>query len=61
MKGEYILVLWPYVQELMSYNWFRKECYLLQGFPEQEHHDSSYFVPKERIAALPAEVIDRLL
>jgi hypothetical protein len=46
---EYVLVLWPWVQELMEYLWFRKECYLLVAFDDQEHIDSAYFVPKRRI------------
>ncbi len=43
------LILWPEVQELMEYDWFRKECYLLQAFEDQEHVDSAYFVPAARL------------
>ena len=49
MKGEYVLIVWPWVQELMGYPWFREECYLMHGFEWQEHVHSSYFVPKKRI------------
>ena len=55
MKGEYVLIVWPWVQELMEYPWFRKECYLMQGFDDQEHFDSAYFVPKKRIDELSEE------
>jgi hypothetical protein len=61
IQGEYVLVIWPWVQELMSYDWFRKECYLMQGWESQDHCDSSYFVPKKRIMELSGEEIDRLL
>jgi len=60
MREEYILIIWPWVQELMGYPWFRKEYYLMQGFPDQEHFDSSYFVPKKRIEELGVETIERL-
>jgi len=45
----YILVLWPESQTLMEYDWFREECYLLQALSEQEHLDSAYFVPVQRL------------
>jgi len=45
----YVLVLWPEVQELMEYEWFRPECYLHQAFDDQEYHDSAYFVPLDRM------------
>ena len=48
----YLLVKWPYVQDLMDYAWFQKECYLHQPFPEQEYFPSAYFVPLARILAL---------
>src|SRR5579872_4440541 len=41
----YLLVRWPWVQELMEYEWFRQECYLHQAFDDQDHLDSAYFVP----------------
>jgi len=41
----YILVQWPFVQDLMEYNWFRAERLLYQSFEEQEYLDSAYFVP----------------
>lgn len=44
----YVLVLWPETQQLMEMDWFGSECYLCQAFGEQEHHDSAYFIPKER-------------
>jgi hypothetical protein len=45
----YILVLWPWVQELMEYTWFRKECILYNAFDHQEYYDSAYFVPIQRM------------
>ena len=45
---EYILVLWPESQMFMEMDWFRSEAYLCQAFEDQEHHDSAYFIPKER-------------
>jgi hypothetical protein len=45
----YILIKWPFVQDLMTYEWFRPECLLYQAFEEQEHLDSAYFVPLKRI------------
>jgi len=57
LKGDFVLVLWPEVQELMRFPWFRKECYLMQGFPDQVHYDSSYFVPKKRIEEIDWEEV----
>ena len=48
----YVLVHWPWVQDLMEYPWFRQECILYQAFDDQEHLDSAYFVPIERIIEL---------
>ena len=45
----YVLVLWPEVQELMEYDWFRKECILYNAFDDQEYLSSAYFVPYTRI------------
>ena len=45
----YVLVKWPFVQDLMGYEWFRKECYLHNAFHDQEYLDSAYFVPITRI------------
>ncbi|WP_374950245.1 hypothetical protein [Mucilaginibacter sp.] len=45
----YLLVQWPWVQELMEYNWFRKECLLHHAFDDQEYLDSAYFVPVKRM------------
>jgi hypothetical protein len=45
----YVLVCWPWVQELMEYPWFRPECCLYQAFDDQEHLDSAYFVPLGRL------------
>lgn len=50
--NEYVLVLWPEVQELMEYSWFDAECHLLNPLEDQEHYNSAYFVPKERIQEL---------
>jgi len=54
---EYLLVLWPWVQELMDYPWFRKECYLMQGHSDQVNFDSSYFVPCRRLHELDADSV----
>jgi hypothetical protein len=48
-ESVYILILWPMVQDLMEYTWFRKECILYNAFEEQEYHDSAYFVPIQRM------------
>lgn len=45
----YVLIHWPWVQELMDYNWFRRDCCLHQAFEDQEYHSSAYFVPLSRI------------
>lgn len=45
----YILVQWPFVQELMEYSWFRMECLLHQAFDDQPYLDSAYFVPVKRM------------
>lgn len=45
----YILVKWPFVQDLMEYSWFKSECLLYNAFEEQEDIDSAYFVPLKRI------------
>ncbi|SFS62124.1 hypothetical protein SAMN04487890_102463 [Mucilaginibacter polytrichastri] len=47
--GTYILVEWPFVQDLMEYDWFRQECYLHQAFGDQPYLDSAYFVPLIRL------------
>jgi hypothetical protein len=52
-ENVYVLVQWPWVQELMEYGWFRKECYLHQAFDGQPYPPSAYFVPIGRIHALP--------
>jgi len=41
----YVLIRWPYVQDLMEYHWFNPECYLYKSFGLQR----SYFVPIGRI------------
>lgn len=48
----YLLVKWPYVQDLMDYEWFRAECYLHQAFDDQPYLPLAYFVPIARILAL---------
>ena len=48
----YTLVQWPWVQELMEYDWFRQDCYLHQAFDDQIYHDSAYFVPVLRIVEI---------
>jgi hypothetical protein len=45
----YVLVLWPEVQELMDYKWFRAECILYQAFDDQKYLSSAYFIPLRRI------------
>jgi len=44
----YVLVKWPFVQNLMDADWFRAECILYQAFDDQEYFDSAYFVPLHR-------------
>jgi hypothetical protein len=47
---KYILILWPEVQEYMEEEWFNKEAVLYQAIrDEQEHLDSAYFIPENRI------------
>jgi len=45
----YILVTFPDVQEFMEEDWFNEEAYLCQAFEDQEHYDSAYFIPENRI------------
>ncbi|MFC0515163.1 hypothetical protein ACFFGT_13170 [Mucilaginibacter angelicae] len=45
----YVLIRWPFVQDLMEADWFRSECVLYQAFDDQEHLDSAYFVPLNRL------------
>jgi len=45
----YVLIRWPFVQDLMDYDWFREESILYQAFEDQEYLDSSYFVPVTRL------------
>src|SRR5580704_6436047 len=33
----YVLIQWPWVQELMDYDWFHQDCYLHQAFDDQEY------------------------
>ncbi len=48
---EYVLVLWPEVQQYMDEPWFRNEaCLYTAPFESEDHHDSAYFIPKERIS-----------
>lgn len=51
----YILIKWPFVQDLMTYEWFRSECILHQAFDDQEHLDSAYFIPLKRIYEITNE------
>jgi hypothetical protein len=55
-EKEYLLVLWPWCQELMKYDWFRKECYLLLASDDQEQFDGAYFVPKHRLEKIKDEL-----
>lgn len=45
----YVLVKWPFVQDLMEADWFRAECILYQSSDDQEYFDSAYFVPLNRL------------
>ena len=45
----YQLITFPDVQEYMEYSWFTRECYLVMATDEQEHFDSAYFIPQQRI------------
>lgn len=49
LEDLYVLVKWPFVQQLMEADWFRSECILYQAFDDQEHVDSAYFVPLNRL------------
>jgi hypothetical protein len=55
MDNLYELVLWPEVQELMEYNWFREECILYNAFGDQLYLDSAYFVPFARLQKIRSE------
>ena len=46
--GDYIIIEWPEVQDIMEEEWFESECFLANPTnPEQEWiGDSAYFVPK---------------
>lgn len=46
----YVLIEWPYVQDLMSQPWFATDCMLYQATDEQEQLPQAYFVPMERFA-----------
>jgi hypothetical protein len=48
----YVLVKWPEVQDLMEYEWFKPECYLHQGFDDQQYLSSAYFVPLTRLLSI---------
>jgi hypothetical protein len=48
----YVLVRWPFVQELMEYAWFRTECCLHQAFENQACLPSAFFVPLARMHEL---------
>lgn len=52
LNDMYVLIKWPWVQNLMEHPWFRHECILHQAFDDQEYLDSAYFVPIERIKEL---------
>lgn len=49
MDEEYVLVLFPDVQDYMTEKWFRQDAYLCQPREHQEHIDSAYFIPKDRV------------
>jgi len=55
MENTYVLIFWPYVQELMGYDWFCAECILYMAFDGQPPHDSAYFVPLERIKEIESK------
>ncbi|WP_462265123.1 hypothetical protein [Mucilaginibacter sp.] len=46
----YILLQWPYVQDLMEQSWFQSDCILYQPTQDQEHLPQAYFIPMERFA-----------
>lgn len=48
----YVLVQWPFVQNLMLYDWFRQECFLHLASHDQPYLSSAYFVPISRIMAI---------
>ena len=49
LKDVFVLIRWPFVQELMEYEWFRPECRLRHAFEDQEYLSSAYFVPLSRL------------
>ena len=46
--GDYIIVEWPDVQDLMEEEWFRSECFLANPTNNEQEWigSSAYFVPK---------------
>jgi hypothetical protein len=48
----YVVVPWPYVQDLFEYEWFEDECYLQLPEPELNLIPARYFVPLTRLLAI---------
>jgi hypothetical protein len=48
----FVVVAWPYVQDLFDYDWFESECYLQLSEQESDVTPVSYFVPISRLLAL---------
>jgi len=49
----YIIVMWPESQGLFEFDWFKKECYLINDDEGLEQYGSSaYFIPEERYKEL---------
>ncbi len=54
---KYLLIVWPYSQNLMDKEWFNECCLANQeGFP-----DSSYFVPEIRINSLSTKELNDIM
>lgn len=49
MKKNFIVIEWPEIQDLMHYNWYTRECHLVNDEKGlAEYGSSAYFVPTER-------------
>lgn len=46
----YVVVTWPEIQDYMHFDWFDKECYLINDSKGQDDFGSSaYFIPTSRL------------
>lgn len=52
-ESVYTIITWPEIQNLMEFDWFKSECYLINDDKGVEEFGSSaYFVPTNRITEL---------